>query len=802
MMQNDTENIINTLLTNINSDSNNIFGIYGGIKSGKTYLLKKIRCQLFEERYSVLLFSNDDAISTEDYSVFLYAINETSMIQRAVKEGISDFFSSFSDSVGKLTNLLLNIDDYMLSHMFFNLNSIELEILKRIYSLSEKHKLVILADDIDKWEDKSIKLLSKIIELKYKSDIAAFNDLFVITTQTTDKNRLKFEQTIYFNIKNIDFDEFRYRIMNTSLAELPYTEQYNLYNLSEGNYGIIEDVINYSSSIIDYNLYDDINSKVKFEKLIKSILQSKLSIIDENKELSSSLGCASIIGKIFDERILRHLLEKNIYEIKIILNIAKNEHFIYEKRGVWKFTADYIYDYFLDFTSENRASIHYQLAEIFTRYLPSDLYNRYYHLKKSEQHEKAIDILTVHCIRSIIDLKYFNEKHINEISMNAANIDILKSISSAFKIIYKSENYIKARNIVIATDDYANEIVIIERDYALAFILYHCNELADFQEAENILIRIFQNTELDLYQWARCSTLLFLLYANRLNNHQKARVIEKEIVYRLAKAEKIDEKLKVLSNIMQRVSPSLYNTDVSYLKTRKSYNFFSDNKELYPKEYVMAATNYIAMCICSSKYIEAVEISKHTIQFVSENFTYDFPKIFKFFNNYILAKYFSKALPEYECCKEIDKIFRIKETFINNLLLQNNKAVFMAAYDLDKSYNMLKHLYENNKHIIHNDYYTYLFSINYMLTLILKGKYTEATQIFYELDYLIPTICKNDKTLIMKRYEAFLCILESKQKNILYCELKNIFCEHLSNILDDYWTHPFILSDCQYWSEF
>ena len=286
----------------------------------------------------------------------------------------------------------------------------------------------------------------------------------------------------------------------------------------------------------------------------------------------------------------------------------------------------------------------------------------------------------------------------------------------------------------------------------------------DFSEAESTLNRIFQDTSVDLYQWARCATLLFLIYANRLNDHNKAKETEKQIIYRLSKNDKIDQKLKMLSSIIQRVSPSLYNTDVSYLKTMKSYMFFKDNKNIYPKEYVMAATNHIAMCICSSKYAEAVNISESTMQYITETFTYDFPKLFKFLNNCVLAKYFSNILTERECCEEIEKICKLKESFSNNMLLQNNKAVFMSTDNIKTAFEIIKNLYITNKRNEHNDYYTYLFSINYMLLLILNNNYDEADRVFTELNYMIPTICSNDKSLIIQRYDAFRIIIDKKRR--------------------------------------
>ncbi len=791
------EQISDLLLNEINTSTGNIYSVYGGMRSGKTYLLKLLKCTLSNDGYSVLFLSNDDIMFSSDYSVFHSGISEVNMIGNLTKNTISIMMSSLSSVLGNISNLLMSLDSYMLSHILFTLNDTELEIVKRIFTLAEKRNLVILADNIDKWDDCSIKLLNKIIELKYYSDISAFNDVFVVTTQTIDKNSLNFKEKIDIEIKNVLLKDFLDRIEKTNLSLLSVDEKENLYYLTEGNYGIVEDLLGFSPSIFDTS-----NENNRVEYIIKSIIKRKLELIDADRTIESSLGYASVIGKKFDENLLRYLLEKTVYDLKIILNTAKNEHFIYEKNGVWKFSADYIYDYFLENLIEPRIKVHYQLAEVLAQYVPSDLYNRYFHLKKSEQFDKALDVLTVYCIRNVVEQKFINPNYLSAISKSKENFDVLSSITNAFELIHKNGEYIAARDIVNATDNYVDELVIVERDYVMAFILYHCTDFSDFLEAETILDRIFDDMTIDLYQWAKSATLLFLLCINRLNNYEKAKTTEKQIIYRLSKMSKIDENLKILSNIIQRVSPSLYNTDVAYLKTKKSFEFFETKKNIYPKEFIMVATNYIAMCICSSRYDEALAISTQASIFLAETFTNDFPHIFKFMNNCVLSRYLSKELNEHQCYNELESICKLNPEYEKNKLLKNNKAIYLSFKNLDTAINIMYTLYNENKLNVHNDYYTYLFTFNYIVFLLLKNDYAEASKIFDDLDYLIPAICKNEKSIIINRYNALKYIIDSKIDNMSYSQLEEVFKKNLPERVDDYWTHLFIVSDCQYWSEF
>ena len=84
----------------------------------------------------------------------------------------------------------------------------------------------------------------------------------------------------------------------------------------------------------------------RFELVFKSIIRKRLDLLDD-PNLCAMLEDATVIGKIFDSNLLMYLLNSKEYQIKQLLFLAKNQHFIYEINDKWKFSAEYIYDYFL-----------------------------------------------------------------------------------------------------------------------------------------------------------------------------------------------------------------------------------------------------------------------------------------------------------------------------------------------------------------------------------------------------------------------------------------------------------------------
>ena len=163
MIQKNIELIVENITELIISCQADKFVINGGLKSGKSHALNMLQKELTKEPYSVLyLGENINTSFYMEYGVFSIPLSNTNYKGKKLKEGIRSSIALFCESSSALTQFLSSLDTLSIEHSLFNLNSTEIEIIKRIYSFSTEEYLIILADDIDKWDKESFELLKKL----------------------------------------------------------------------------------------------------------------------------------------------------------------------------------------------------------------------------------------------------------------------------------------------------------------------------------------------------------------------------------------------------------------------------------------------------------------------------------------------------------------------------------------------------------------------------------------------------------------------------------------------------------------
>ena len=68
-----------------------------------------------------------------EYGVFSIPLSNTNYKGKKLKEGIRSSIALFCESSSALTQFLSSLDTLSIEHSLFNLNSTEIEIIKRIY---------------------------------------------------------------------------------------------------------------------------------------------------------------------------------------------------------------------------------------------------------------------------------------------------------------------------------------------------------------------------------------------------------------------------------------------------------------------------------------------------------------------------------------------------------------------------------------------------------------------------------------------------------------------------------------------
>ena len=129
--------------------------------SGKSHLLKKLN-KYYENNKIILFLTPTSALENLEYGVFLSTVSKIGEYNQVVPVA-TEIISDRNKILGVASDFLINYKKNQLQYQLFSFSEAEIEILNRIALISKKRELLILADDVEKWDSESKKLLGKLM---------------------------------------------------------------------------------------------------------------------------------------------------------------------------------------------------------------------------------------------------------------------------------------------------------------------------------------------------------------------------------------------------------------------------------------------------------------------------------------------------------------------------------------------------------------------------------------------------------------------------------------------------------------
>lgn len=772
--------------------------------SGKSHLLKKLK-NYYEKNKVILFLTPTSALENLEYGVFLSTLSKIGEYTQVVPVA-TEIISDRNKMLGLVSDFLINYKKNQLQYQLFSFSEVEIEILNRIVFISKKRELLILADDIEKWDSESKKLLGKLMALQSDINCNFSKDIvFVLATNNIDS-------------LNINIKKYYHELINADLSYKSFSEEaktinlsndkiiHELYDITKGNIGLI-------ANIKEYIDFSSLTGTESLQKQLFEILDKRIASSDKiTKEILNALQTATVIGKEFNLYFLNKLIEEPIGILDYYMGLGCKEKFITKEaiQNHYSFSTDTLYNFFVSKLNGRSADCHYKFARILEKIAPYQFYLRYFHMKQSGNIMEAIPLLTVHCIRQCVEGKTPSEELLNILHEHCNYWNVYQNISYSMKNYRNDNKYTQYYESIESSDICVHPIVTVEKDYVLCLLKYRTGNINDFKEIEQTLTEYFYE-ETDFSQHIRIGLLLFLLYCNRLGDHAKAQKIEKTIIRQIQQEISNCEELQKEIRIIERLSPALYSNEVAYIKTKRSLDYFENKKLSYGKEYIMSLTNFlgVGMYVIGTTTDSTLSweslFSKacNGIEFLNNSFSMNIYGIPKLINNYILVGVFSKNITFQEGIELYDSLLLEKGHLPSKPLLECNKLLLeFVNGKYQDIVEKMKILYDTSRN---NEYYHFVIGLNYINILIVNSFYQEANKIFLELNYLIPTISKMDEFFIKKHYYVLNIILEQKvcfssvEEYFQYFE-KTIYQEKTP--FPDIWKNANIYSDLQYWSEY
>lgn len=783
---------------------NNIIYLYGEPRIGKTYLAELCMGKVSETEYYKLHLKAYNGYNPSYYA-FLLGLMNSDALYEAGREIVKDIINDSDLKNLKLIGKMIEYGTAYKQKIFPYLNDSEISIINRINFHCKDRSLYLIADDFERWDDASKKLLSFFLTIDAQKAIPFLSKSKIIIVGESEKS-----------IKNIKEQVGKITSINIKgySSSTPFVEEFlkicsgssdlaeSLYQITNGNLGMAYDLCYYMEENI---LTEDIQSnETKAKRLFLSIIDKRIKRINGTlPQFATTIKAASIQGTIFNQRFLPAVVDENEFAIERMLSKAQQEHIlklITEKEDLYSFMNQYIYQYFDENYNEYRKEFHYKFAFAAKTINPSDYYTQYLHLRAAGKNFEAAENLAVYMIcqklkNNFVDstLRDYLEKFSDDLYNNY--LIISQSIDSYNQRLYREA--LTRLELVTPT----SELILLEKDYLTAYFIYDGWIYERKNEASEILINNFYNlldTNFDM--WLRSSLLLYIFYVNRLKDDANARKVERKLMKEVAKRYQYDASLEVIVQILNRNASALYSTEIAVQKIRKSVDYFEKYAHTLPLEYIYALTNYSGLLLMASEYNQGYIYAQKAIKLINNKNIW-IKDLGKIINNFVINGVLSKEI-NYNDAIEIFKVLLKNQQSHKSILMTNNYYILMAlSGKTQELIDKMGALFWSDAVQKHNDYYVYLVGINYICIAIAMNNLNVAQNIYNELNEMIPAICINEEYIIKKRYSIYKEIILDKQ--IKYKDFKileDYFAESLVEFNNDYLKKPYILTDQQFWS--
>ena len=688
--------------------------ILGGYKQGKSFSLDVI-----DKNYSVhrrshifrLDIDNNPLIGVNDYIPFINLLNK---LEDLAFLNLKDKASKTIRAVSKKANIILTLFDKKSIHSSL-FNSSEISILERLATVMPKTgSKIFLCDDVDKWDWASLTLINKIL---MNSDETCWlhSSHFVFTASSYDKITKIFQN----NLDDFGFKKFSLKcVSKENLKE--YLNKYKfdinadeLYELSEGNIGIISGILEKTES--QYISRQQIQSFLS-DKLIKKI--------NETKKVKSTLEMvnkSSVAGKSFHKQLLEEISEEDNRSFLEYLGYAKQVNIYNEMQSIVYFKTENLWSV-LHENNKNNFLYHLTFANAIKKVIPSNFYVRASEFLLSDNRQESAEAYFVFVVEY---MKKYHQRILIDETFLPVLIEFnflipLENILLAYEKYFNDEFELAKSFIVF---EHENLYMNFEKDYLTALILINGSTLhSDYRDAFLVLQNWVNNNVLkenEPYLWVQ-SGILKLELASEL--HEYTGNLLAEINGILNKYAGVDQQFKIELYSFKAKNNYSYSIDLSHQETLSAFQFFAMEKSIPGKNnYACALVNYLANTLVMGNYTELIQKSEENIDlFVFHKELSCF--LSAFLNNYIIAKILSKPKSMNETAQSYITYFNklidnVADDKIAEVLYKINLGVIYFISDhVSEALNLYKNLYQHyatEKSV--DDYYRYFIINNYYL---------------------------------------------------------------------------------------
>lgn len=783
---------------------------------GKSYVLQKFMEEA-QEQYTcpICYIKGDQFCQNREYHCIKQALSQLIIEYEKIKDRENIVTDGLQDIpyIGTISSKIisdkLNRQEITQKRKSYFFNDEELDIIYRLNYLFDKRASLIICDNLQYFDSKSLEFFYLLTTSKQYWDDLFQNCqiLFVYTEINKQKNSLiqsinSKNTNISINMKPLCYEDIG-EILNKFGCKVELEDEIKkiLYQLSDGHLEVIKHIISQmNNTTYMFNVDKNFNCN---EDLLAELINDKLKKLGANgTQISELLEYASLIGKTFSHTELSRIVELNQQEFHDAIQKSNEMEFIISQNKYSNFSHDIIQLLFRKRANHNQIYYYERMKECIKELYPSEYERRIEIEQNLGNFSEAAILIALLCAKRNYSLSFKDESYEQILSFCPAIHDFLQDMHDAYKA-YIVKDYKRTISILNTIDDFLPTVLLAERDLLKSITLTKLLDEPLRQQAIHCLDEYTLeelNNEGDVY--LRVQLALISSYAH-ISEIAKAKECEKVISKYLSPRQAYDENALYIINILRRKSNAMHECIYAEKHIRRSVNYFAplpgQEAPLDPVQYLMSLGNHAGILIECGLFSESLKEITKAQEFVCGNQQIAFPRTQIIDNNYLICTYLMDNSTKTDVLNSYKDLVNLNENADNVFIISNYCALLAINGDIENAYTIL----EKQREKIQNNseaFYELCVTNNLLVLKLFKKEFNDAQKLLDILTGHIDGII--DESYYRKKFELFQQSIYDKL-DITFENLDTFlfeYCEHYQESWA-YWGRSFDYTALYYWSD-
>jgi tetratricopeptide (TPR) repeat protein len=709
--------------------------IKGPSGSGKTTLGKSVSDKIAESDCTAIWLRGDPGRTEQQFYPLTPALKPHIFgrilgVGTKIFEGIAEDFLPTGKGTAKALLSLLPSGDAQREPVK-DATDISQEFLSLVGRSIKRHRLLIIADDIQYFDPRTLKLLRRLLEDKSaRAESGLVSILSIINTSTSVRNDIALivgSLTATANAVELRYcakEAFGQVLLALGLnIEIPKSLSDLLYDCSGGHLHIANFIVDELKTLA----LPDI-PPAAYSDLLHYIIQRRLE--DAPNFVTLLLRSAAHIGRIFSREELACLTELDAIRLQECLNTVIALRFVEGGGHSFTFSHEIIRTYFVKDSSTDQIGYSVKYSECLRILRPHDYFARCLSLTTAQDSASAA---VAYCQGIIAEWRSGRrdpsvvEADLRRlVRLSDDERSFLTAICDSYDLLLRGD-FRQAQLRLADSPIGLSEILTAERDYILAEALLKDLGTSKSDEARSILCEwdLLKKQEPEL--WCRMRLLLLLAYV-QLCRFDEARKTEREIISFLSARSSFDKGAEKQINRLLALSEMHSVSEIARKRIVQACNYYesqlikSGYADLY--EYFICLTNRSGNAITTRNYADAIEQGLKALSLIRDYESLRLPARWAAANNVVIASHLDRRLSAIEAVTFLDELATRFPNLDDDLLIYSNiGSMKLLGGDIDASLAAFAHTEERLRLTPDMDpFYRYLVESNRAIASHLNGE--------------------------------------------------------------------------------